>query len=298
MVGPRCVYCGAELDAALQTEAASSAAAQLGSRGAGDGAGLLPAAAEAPGGRSLLVLRVLGLEPGRLASALAEPLFAARQRVRQGGFQLLRVATDEAARAEAARLAAIGIELSALPEDEVRRAARPLVARGGALRDGVLRCRTLEGGEVALGGADVLLVVRGPIHREYQVSESAKRPRLAVPGDGYRLHLHARDVPRPLELDPGGFEFHDERGVASSSLLRLEAFLEALCPAAPQDDGFRRLAPALGEAREEEGGALSATRALRKSSERKDRPLLLDNLRQFRDYSAWRGVLERRRRAG
>jgi hypothetical protein len=65
----------------------------------------------------------------------------------------------------------------------------------------------------------------------------------------------------------------------------------------PTDDHFRRLPPALGAASPEAGGALGAAAGLSGARGRhKDAPQILDNLAQFRRYSAWRGAVERRRR--
>jgi hypothetical protein len=128
--------------------------------------------------------------------------------------------------------------------------------------------------------------VKGPIAREYQSGASRKAIRSATLEPGYRFHLHRRSEPRPLELDPFGFDFEDQGDAGSSSLLRLTEWTRAL--AAPADDGFRRLPPALAPADKERVNA-----ALRRGRA-EDRAVVLDNLAQFRAYSAWRGVLARR----
>jgi hypothetical protein len=60
------------------------------------------------------------------------------------------------------------------------------------------------------------------------------------------------------------------------------------------DDEFRRLPPALAPAAPS-GGALGMVETLR-APRASDAPLVLDNLAQFRFYSAWRGLVERQRR--
>ena len=60
----------------------------------------------------------------------------------------------------------------------------------------------------------------------------------------------------------------------------------------PVDDGFRRISPALAPAAPAAGAAARLEDALRTSAARP--PAILDNLAQFRFYSAWRGAVERR----
>jgi hypothetical protein len=116
----------------------------------------------------------------------------------------------------------------------------------------------------------------------------------ATLGPGYRFHLHRRREPRPLELDPGAFEFGAAAGLADSSEQRLIAWLATLTTGVPVDDSFERQTPALAPA-EPPGGPLSALEALGRPSSRHQAPTsqILDNLAQFRFYSAWRGLLER-----
>jgi hypothetical protein len=82
--------------------------------------------------------------------------------------------------------------------------------------------------------------------------------------------------------------------VIAPSLVVLSEWLKALAAHVPVDDDFRRLPPALGP-EEVAPGALGMVEALRPP--RADgAPLVLDNLAQFRFYSAWRAIVERRKR--
>jgi hypothetical protein len=140
------------------------------------------------------------------------------------------------------------------------------------------------------------MVIQGPIARHYQPSPEFKRVRSATLEQGYRFHLHRIEDPRPLELDPGAFEF----GTAAreiSSLLTLSGWVRELAEGIATDDGFRRLPPALGAASPETEGAVGAAAGLAQAGTRdKAAPQPLDNLAQFRFYSGWRAALERRRR--
>jgi hypothetical protein len=276
--GPRCLYCGAELGEAVPVgeEPPDLSAAPVADRG-------------------LVVLRLTGAAPAALRDALGLSSYEAGQRSRRGGWELLRVTGREEAAAEVARLAGHGLRAVVVPETEVRAAAMPQLVRGGQAAAGQLDLHGAAG-RWTVSSAALLLIVRGPIAREYQTSQEVKRVRTSGLEPGYRLHLHLRDERSPLELDPGDFAFGAEAG-GGSSLLRLTDWVEAACRDTPVDDEFRRIPPALGAAAAG-AGPLAAAGALRGSAGRargRDELLILDNLAQFRFYSAWRGCVERRR---
>jgi hypothetical protein len=285
------VYCGAALPGE-SVEAAAAAARRA-------------AAAEAEPAAEDVVL-VLDLRSGDsagLARALGLPAWEAGQRARRGGYQLQRVGSRAEAEAEAGRLAAAGLTVLSLPGADVRAAARPVAAAAGRRREAALELRLDDRRRVALAAADVLLVVEGPIVRQRQVGEPRQRTLiLGIPRrwddltrtPGHRLHVHRRSSPQPIELDAEGFEF-EERPPVGGPLGQLRAWLGELAPAAPRDDAFAALPPALAPA-EPAGDRIRS--ALGRPQPRAAGPMLLDNLAQFRFYSAWRGCVERRVRAG
>jgi hypothetical protein len=182
--------------------------------------------------------------------------------------------------------------------DAVQEAGAPELVIGGRLEPGRLLART-QSGELELPASDLLLVVRGPIRREYQAQPRLRKVTTASLTDGYLFHLHRRSVPAPVELDPEGLEFDDAAGAVASSLLRVAAWVDVIAAGVSVDDAFRFLAPALGTAQEQARARLGAARAIGKrlvesGRDESDR-LILDNVRQFRAYSAWRGVAERLR---
>jgi hypothetical protein len=275
--GPRCLYCGALLPQAPAIPAGDAAADTA-----------LPGPA-----RALLVLDLSGAEPARLARALELSPFEAAQLARRGGFHLHRVADEAVVGSEEMRLREAGLPVTVVPESEARVA--PVLALRGRYQAGELQVRH-AGGELRLGARDVLMVVQGPITREYQPAREVKRPRSATLEPGYRMHLHRSRDPRALELDPGAFAFGGDAR-PGSSLLTLSAWVRELAAGAPTDDHFRRLPPALGAAAPEADGSLGAAAGLAGPGGRdKDAPLILDNLAQFRFYSGWRAAVERRRR--
>jgi hypothetical protein len=241
--------------------------------------------------RLLVLLRVEGAEPAVLARALGLAAADATQRVRRGGWQLLRIADPAAAEEQVPSLRDAGLRVALVAEAEVRAASRPVVALGGEWKESELSLRTSEG-PFQVATADLLLLVQGPITREYQTSQEVKRSRTATLEGGYRYHLHRRGESRPLELDPGAFDFGAAASRASS-LLQLSAWVQELGAGVSVDDGFRRLPPELGVAETTAGGPLAAADALGVRGGRGEATLVLDNLRQFRFYSAWRGALER-----
>lgn len=246
--------------------------------------------------RALLVVDFDGADATNVARALQLSRFDAAQRVRRGGMQLWRLGSAAEVGAEAAAIVAAGLAVLTLPEGEVRPACRPLVVLGGRFSDGLLDAR-VEGGRLRIGRPDLLLVVRGPIARDYPTAPDLKRLRTATLETGYRIHLHRRADRQPLELDPGSFEFSHPALAGRSSLLELLEWLETLAQGLQIDNDFRLLMPALGVAAQEASGVGALVDTLTRRQGRSGTPgtLILDNVEQFRFYSAWRAAIARRR---
>ncbi len=309
---PRCVYCGAELPAGAVEKAAEARAvleaewaresgavpprplapAARSSPRAPAGPAPAPPAREAPAvPRLLLVLELEGADARALARALRLPRFEAQQRLRRGGSQLHRILPVAEAEAEAARLREQGLPVVTVAEEEVRRAEPVLVTRGGPQAGGL----ALDGdqGPVRLEPADVFLVVRGFIAREYQTSAQVRHVRVASLDPGYRMHLHRRSDPRPVELDPAAFDFGRD-GAPGGAQLEIAGWIDRLFAEALRDDSFRLVMPALAPAAPAAGGSAAAAEALARRSGRETRAVF-DNLAQFRFHSAWRAAIHRLR---
>ena len=242
----------------------------------------------------LVVVALDGVEAARLPSAFGISRYEAGQWARRGGYHLHRAAHAAEAAAERERLAGQGIAAFTVDEAAVRAAAEPEPALGGRFDGQALRVRT-PAGPIDVGGADLLLVVKGVIVREHPPTERLRFPRTATLEPGFRFHLHRRAQPRPVEIDPAAFDFGAHRA-RESSLLEISGWITALAQAAPVDDGFRRITPALAPATPAAGAAARPEYALRTSVAAPPAPL--DNLAQFRFYSAWRGAVERQARPG
>ena len=284
---PRCVYCGAGLPPEAVAAAAAAREAMESApplSGAGAGAPGPPTVA-----RTLVILDLAGADPPRVAAAAGVSDYEAAQWVRRGRDHLLRIVPRAEVEREVAELRRRQVAVVLLEEEEVRRARPLLVTRGGP-EGGALVLRG-EGGEVPLRAEDVLLLVKGPIAREYLAEPGrSRRARHSALDAGYRYHLHRRLDERPLELDPARFDFGRDAGVISS-VRELAEWMNGLFPAVPSDDTFRLLPPALAPAAEDEADPL---RALAKGETR----TVLDNVAQFRFHSAWKAALVRRRAAG
>lgn len=286
MVRPACLYCGKPLPAELVAKAAKTASEAVRALDA-PAAGADAAVPE----RTLLILdlRERLADARELARVLGVSAFEAEQRARRGGYQLLRLTAPAEASAQAALIAAAGVPVRSLSEADLK--SPPLEVIGGRLEPGRLNGRAHDA-RFEWGCDDLLIVVRGPIQRQLTASVAGlKRIKTATPSEGYRLHLHRVSDPRPLEIDPDAFEFSGDAGAASSSMLRLQAWLEGFEPKPLVDDGFRLLPPALAPAVVNDATA----RALGRAPEDKKNNPLLDNLAQFRFYSAWRAAIERGR---
>jgi hypothetical protein len=277
-----CLYCGAPLEAG-QVSAAAEAAQALSA----------PTAPEAPPPeRDVLVLDMMGAAPSALAEALGIPAYDAEQRIRRGGYQLHRIAPPSSAQPEAERLRAAGLRVIVVSEAEARAAAVPSLALGGRVEEGAIVVRT-DSGERRLAGPDLLLVVRGPIARALEPQSQLRRVGVAGPSEGQRIHLHLRGDAVPVEIDPDDFE-RGASPVPGSSLMTLLEWLHALASGTPVDEGFRQLAPALSPSLPPPlataGTAQALSPALKGGAAR---PVVLDNLAQFRFYSGWRAAVER-----
>jgi len=236
-----------------------------------------------------VVVALDGVDPERLPGALGISPYEARQCAKGGGYHLQRVAAAADAEAYRERLAAQGITAFTFDETTVRAAADPELAQGGRFDGHALTVRT-PAGAIDIAGDDLLLVVKGPITREPPPMESLRWSRTATLEPGFRFHLHRIDRPRPLEIDPAAFDLGANRA-GFSSLLEIAGWVAAL--AAPVDDGFRRVSPALAPiAPAAVGAPVPLQDALRAATARPG--VTLDNIAQFRFYSAWRGAVERR----
>jgi len=274
--GRRCLYCGAALEAqerkTLEEGAQTSALC--------------------------LVADLKGASAKGLAEALSIQTFNAEQQVLRGGMTLVLVGERVEAEDGAARLERAGIRAVVVPEEEVRKAARPVFAYRGSFSAKGASLRGPEG-TLELPVSDLFLVVRGPIARARQTAEKEWRRIEGSPLEaGMRIHLHRLRDLRPVEIDPFDLDL-GKPPLTGSVLLEINEWITALPHGIPEDTGFRYEGPALAPEAPPEGGFGSMAGALAKGRKRGGKDsLVLDNTAQFRFYSAWRGLAQRRLRTG
>jgi hypothetical protein len=276
MARASCLYCGGALSAETVARAEKSRAATF-----------APEARRED--RALVVVRLEGATAGALAAALGLSAYEAGQWSRGGGWRLIRAAAPAEAEADRERLAAQGLTAFVLDEAATREAAEPLAAQAATFDGGALEVRTTRGAE-RLAPADLLLVVKGPIAREFAArADRVKFPVTATLDPGMRLHLHTRSGARAIEIDPAEVELGAHRA-GQSTLLEIAGWMDALSAHVPVDEGFRRLPPALAPARPPRGFGRAEETPLQAAARE---GAVLDNVAQFRFYSAWRGAAER-----
>jgi hypothetical protein len=241
----------------------------------------------------LLVVDCSSTDPATLGEALGLLRYESVLRHRRGGYALEGVLAPAVAEEEALRLRAAGLVVFLVPESLTR--AEPWRATGGILETGGLRLRGASGAR-HVSGHDLLLVVRGPIVREYQAPFQRRKVQTVRLDDGYRFHLHLRASSEILEIDPGDFDFETRSPVFSSSRLETEHWIDSLAQGVTVDDAFRHTTPALGPGDPGAKRPLAAALSRGAAAGRPENEATVhDNLRQFRFYSSWRGVVERKR---
>jgi hypothetical protein len=288
MARPACLYCGAPLSAETVAAAAASAATVA-------SFGLPPSPAAAALHGVLVVIDQSSVDARTLGQALGLGPYEMAQRRKRGGYALEALQDPATAEEQAAHLRSAGLAVFLIPESVARK--EPWVAVAGSRGPDGLRLKGSSGSRL-ISGADLSLVVRGPIVRQYQASQDRPKTRTARLEDGYRYHLHLRASPEIVELDPGDFDFGAQGPLSGSSFLEMGNWIDAVKGEATIDDDFRYATPALGPTPAVAGGPLAAAAALsrRVSSGRgKGEGGVHDNLRQFRFYSSWRGAVERAR---
>lgn len=290
-----CLYCGAALSADAVISAEASAARVASTRGFGD------LARDAPGAprqdaRSCLVIRTSAAHPDALARAFSISTWEAQQWRARGSHRLVRVAKTDAARAEESALRAAGIEAWALPEADTRAALDPWVVEEIDLSAAapVFTGRPAHGGTEerrAIAPDEVALVLSGPILRQrLKPTTTLKRPGLDRLDDGYRAHLHL-SAAAPIEFDPRRVSVLGGAGAPAVAIVR--DLVKRFAAAAHHDENFRNEVPVMSESDERPDELAPKSGRGAETARAEPRAVILDNARQFRSYSGWRGAVER-----
>lgn len=290
-----CVYCGAPLPEDVREAAASAAQRVLQSTTL---AGLESAAMGHDHERQkrYLVIETTAQPAEVLAEACTMSVWDARQWQAASRYRLLRVMLEPQVGEPLAALRAKGLKPLVVHGDVVARARSPISIESIDVSASPLQCTLREEAEGAvsrkeLSEPEIALIISAPIKRERQ-KEQRSRPRQDTRlEEAWLVHVHLRHETRPWEIDPRRTAY-EGTGLASAHMRTLE-LVRRLSTVAPLDEAFKNIVPALspGADPSNELAGLQSTRA--KPRDKDQKTVVLDNVTQFREYSAWRGALER-----
>jgi hypothetical protein len=301
MARANCVYCGAPLAEEIIEEAALAARRVQKTQSLAHLQTVAQGQGREPQTRRYVIIDTSAAGAEAIASACSVSVWEARQWQAACVFRLVRVSAEPADGPLERRLKDQGLSFFVVPEDDVARSRIPVLLESIDLSKVPARCSLRPDPEAAPVGRDLpeselALIVSAPIKRE-KVKDSPS-PKKAVDTrleDAWVVHLHLRSEARPWEIDPRrtGYE---RAGLASAHMSTME-LVRRLSASVPHDETFKNMVPALSPGIDPVGD-LAALKAPTRTAGKPPRRLVLDNLAQFREYSAWRGAIERARREG
>lgn len=296
MARASCVYCGAALSAEALEEAAHAARRILQTKSLAN----LEAVAQGPP-RDQPKRRYVVIDTGAgavetIALACGVSAWEARQWQAASRYRLVRVSTEPADGPLESGLRAKGLRVFIVPDEAVARLRNPISLESIDPSTVPSQCTVREDPEAppsrrALREQDLALIVSAFIKRERVKQEAPRRaPADTRLEDAWLVHLHLRGEARPFEIDPLK-TVYEGAGLASAHMLTLE-LVRRLQAFAPHDDAFKNVVPALSPGADPASGleGLASTAPRKKGKEPK--VVVLDNVAQFREYSAWRGAVE------
>jgi hypothetical protein len=296
MARANCVYCGAALPAGAVEEAAKAARQVLQSKT------LASLEAVSQGiGREVPPRRYVILDTGAASlEAIAEgcsvSVWEARQWQAASRHRLVKVSTEPADGPLESSLIARGLNPIILPEAVVMRSRSPILLESidASAEPPLATFRDDPDAPPArreVRPEEIVLIVSAPIKRQRVKDQVSARARVETRlEDAWLVHLHLKGEPRPLEIDPlrTGYE---GAGVTSAYMQTLE-FVRRLAATAPHDEAFRNMVPALSPGVDPLRDLDALAGGARKKNDKDPKVVVLDNVAQFREYSAWRGALE------
>jgi hypothetical protein len=298
MARASCIYCGAPISAEVQEAAALAAQRVLQSKSLTH----LETAAKGALGkhppRRYLVIDTATALPETLAQACSISAWEARQWQAASRYRLLKVGAESPDGTLEAGLKESGLTFFSVPEQTVAPGRNPVVLESIDLSATPLQCTLRHDAEAppkrrALPEQDVTLVISAFIKRErVRDLASLRAPADARMEDALLVHLHLVNEARPWEIDPHRTGY--EGAHLASAHLSTRELVRRLSAKAPHDDAFRNIVPALAPGAD----PLSDFAGLKKTAKGASKELkivVLDNVAQFREYSAWRGAVERER---
>jgi len=284
------MYCGATLDSDAVAGAAAAAQRVLQAKSLLHLEAASPDRAEAAE-RRYRILETRSSPAERLAETFGVSLWDARQWQASSFYRLMGVSADPDSSRSEEPSATETVRIHSISE-------RRVAARRSPVAVEAIDAETLSFSlrEEAEGPAvrkqlrleDLVLIVTAPIQREkIREQASPKKPADTKREENWLVHLHLQRDARPWEIDPGRTAY--EGGGLASAHMRTRELVQRLSVSVPHDDAFKNMVPALSP-----GEDPIADLRTPKTEGRRDkdaRVTILDNLTQFREYSAWRSAL-------
>lgn len=294
MARETCIYCGAALSRSAVDQAAEAARRVIESKNPTHLEAAASGRSRDTSNRRYVVIDTNASPASTIALACSVSLWEARQWQIAARYRLVKVSSEPSDGPMETRLREEGLHVFAVPEAAVAPARHPLHVESMDTSMPSVECTLRDDPESAAWRRDLplehlALIVSGPIRREKvkELGSLKKIPDRSL-DDVLIVHLHFRDESRPWELDPRRTAFESE-GPASAHMRTLE-LVRRLSQTAPLDEAFRNVVPALGHGTDSPGD-LAGLRSTAKTRSKDPDRIVLDNLAQFREYSAWRGGL-------
>ena len=290
-----CVYCGASLPLEIREAAASAAQRVLQSRTM---AGLESAAMgnDFERQKRYLVIDTTAQTAEVLAEACGMSVWDARQWQAASRYRLLRVMLEPQVSEPLSDLRAKGLNPLVVQGDAVAQARSPIPIESIDISAHPLQCTLREDPEGGTSRKElpepkIALIISAPIKRERQKELRSRIRQDTRLEEAWLVHVHFRHETRPWEIDPRRTAYEGP-GLASAHMRTLE-LVRRLSTVAPFDEAFKNIVPALspGAGPSNELQGLQGGGA--KPRDKEPKTVILDNVTQFREYSAWRGTIER-----
>ncbi len=291
---PTCLYCGASLSKDAQAAAALAGKRVLQARNL---LNIEEAARGAPldrPSRRYIVIDMADASVDRIASGCSVSGWEARQWQAASRYRLVKVMDEPSERPLVARLLGEGLAASVIHEDTVSKARRPIQVESIDVSRIPAPCTLRHDSDTppvrqTLPEQEIALIISASIRREKvrELVSPSKVQDLRLE-DVLFVHLHIKGDARPWEIDPRRARFEGE-GLASGHMRTLQ-LVRRLAEFAPHDESFKNQVPALAQGADplsELAEPISARPPARKEA----KLVVLDNLSQFREYSAWRGAV-------
>ncbi len=296
MARANCVYCGAALSPADLEEATRAAQRILQTKSLANLEAVSGGPAQESRPRRYVVIDTRAVQVETIASACGVSSWEARQWQAASRYRLVRISSEAADGPLESSLKAQGLRVLAVPDATVVRSRNPIPLESIDPLADPPQCTLREDPEAppsrrVLREGDLVLIVSASIRRERVKEEAPKRtPADTRLEDAWLVHLHFKGEPRPWEIDPLRTAYEGV-GLASAYMQTVE-LVRRLSIAAPHDDAFKNMVPALSPGADPLGGLESLASDAGKKKGKEPKVVVLDNVTQFREYSAWRGAIE------